>query len=61
MAEDPDGAAPDSDLRLMVTLAALAYIDPLPGEDVHSVDEEELYMPAGLERALADPRLPTKG
>ena len=52
---------PDRDLGLMVTLAALAYVAPIPGEDVHSVEEEELYMLGGLERALADPRLPTKG
>jgi hypothetical protein len=51
----------DGDLRVMVHFAALAYIAPIPGEGLHSVEEEELYMLGGLERALADPGLITQG
>jgi hypothetical protein len=57
MAEALDGAAVEAtrshgDLGLMVTLAALAYIAPIPGEDVHSVEEEELYPPPGPAQCL---------
>lgn len=44
-----------------MTLAALAYVAPIPGDAVHTVEEEEQYMLAGLTLAFADTRLPTQG
>src|SRR5262245_60347546 len=51
----------DPDLQVMVTLAAFAYVAPISGDGVNTVEEEELHMLGELERALADSRLPTRG
>ena len=49
------------DKQVMVTLAALAYVAPIPDDGDHTIEEEEQFMLGELTKALADPFLATQG